>query len=444
LSRDNALSAEQAVIGSLLIDPRCLPEVAALLRPEDLALQINQDIYRAILRLEQRGSPIDAALVREEAKVSSQYLLEVMQITPTAANVVEYAKLTRDHALRRGLTDLCDRAKARIEGQEDTQVVLSDLLRETADLQQEGTSSDLMTSEEAALRFLDHRLRVESGEAAAYVPTGYRDLDYLLGGGMLDGGMYILAARPGMGKTTLALNIADRVAKRGGGVLFVSLEMDDEQITAKRLARESGISGSRLLMDPALTDEELHKVARANDAIRCLPLSLNIRPTATVDEIDRMAHRIQGLRLIVIDYLGKISPGARGQQISRYEYTTEISGRVKDLARKYKIPVLLLAQLNREVEKRSDHKPQLADLRDTGAVEQDADGVIFLYREAYYGDEERRDRYAPEAIQVSLAKNRHGGVGSCELAFAMATSKVTSTNNDPRQAYRQMVRAGEG
>lgn len=440
------LEAENAVIGSILIDARCLRVVKELLRPEDFALGTNQDIYRAVLTLDRNGEKIDPVTIRNAVKragteVSTEYMIELMNLTPTAGNAEEYAKITREDSLCRSILAVSEGAKTRIDAAEDPQTVLSDQIRELEGLRQEGVTKDLLTPEDQMLRFYAHRDAVDSGKISAYVPTGYRDLDNLLGGGMLCSGMYILAARPGMGKTTLAINIADRVAKRVGPVLFVSLEMDDEQITAKRISRESGIPGNKLLMGK-LDEDEYRRMQKAADIVSTLPLTINAKPTATIDQIEDMAGKVKDLKLIVIDYLGKISPGSRGQKVSRYEYTTEISGAVKDLARKFKIPVLLLAQLNRELEKRSDHTPQLSDLRDTGAAEQDADGVLFLYRPAYYGDESTRDRFAPESTSLNLAKNRHGSVGECELAFGLAVSKVTAVSNDPRVAYRNAIKYG--
>ena len=435
------LEAENAVVGSFLIDPSCFRKVKELLRPEDMALAINQAIYRAALKLDRAGSRLDPVTIRDTAakdgdEISGQYMVELMDQTPTAANVEEYCRITREASLRRAITEATKDAEKRSATGEAPQEILSDTIQTLEQLRQEGTEKALLTPEEQMLRFVDHRDMVDSGKASAYVPTGYRDLDRMLGGGMLCSGLYVLAARPGMGKTTLAINIADRVAGKTGPVLFVSLEMDDNQLSSKRLARLCGIPGNRLLMDK-LNELEYDRLQIALDAVSALPVAMNGLPTATVEQIGDLAGQVRGLKLIVVDYLGKISPGAKANFSSRYDYTTEISGKLKDLARRYKVPVLLLAQLNREVEKRNNHRPQLSDLRDSGAVEQDADGVIFLYRKTYYGDEANKDRHAPEITEVDLAKNRHGAVGECELAFSLATSKVTAMSNDPRESYRE-------
>lgn len=188
-----------------------------------------------------------------------------------------------------------------------------------------------------------------------------------------------------------------------------------------------------------LTEEEYAKVAQAADALNELPLYVNQKASTTVADMETLARKVPGLALIVVDYLGKISPGDRGRMSSRYDYTTEISGAIKTMARRFRVPVLTLTQLNRESEARQDHRPQLSDLRDTGAIEQDADGVIFLLRPEYYGVPEGRDLYAPEELEVIVAKNRHGATGSCKMAFYPGTSRVLPLSNDPRRAYKNKI-----
>ena len=434
------LEAENAVIGSILISPECLPVAAGILSPGDFGLEANRQLFQAALALTRAGKPADPVLLGQEVRrmggsVSNEYIMQLMDATPTAANVEEYARLTRENAVARGIRDLAGRCLERLDQQARPQDILEETARTLEQLEQQGTERELIGPQEGMLRFYQHRETVERGEGKGFVPTGYRDLDNVLGGGMLASGMYVLAARPGMGKTTLALNIADRVAKRTGPVLFISLEMDVEQLEAKRAARESGVPGNKLLMQ-RLTDAEYTKVAQAADVLNELPLYVNQKASATVAEMETLARKVPGLALIVIDYLGKVSPGEQGRLSSRYDYTTEISGAIKTLARRFRVPVLTLAQLNRESEARQDHRPQLSDLRDTGAIEQDADGVIFLLRPEYYEGPGDRDPYAPEELNVLVAKNRHGPTGECQMAFYPGTSRVLPLSNDPRKAYR--------
>lgn len=431
----NPLDAENAVVGSILVDARCLSEVRELLRPEDFALATNQELYRAALTLERQGTPIDPVTIREAVakagtEISGQYILDLMSITPTAANAGEYAKITRDASLRRQISALAKTAQEMADTPADPADILRDLSRGVEQLQQEGTTNDLLSPEEQVLRFMAHRDKLESGKGPAFVPTGLRDIDELLGGGLLKSGLYFLAARPGMGKTTTALCIADRVASRGSPVLFVSLEMDDEQISAKRFARISDINGTRILMQPGLTAREYEKIAQAGETVRKTPLYLNNRATATVAQIEDMARKIPGLALIVIDYFGKILPEAQKRWASRVEYTTEICGAVKNLARKFKIPILMLAQLNRDVEARNSPRPILRDLRETGAAEQDADGVMFLYE-----DEETHE------IMCDLAKNRHGATGEIRMLINFETSAAGSLGRKSQMAFTNLPKS---
>lgn len=444
----NYLDAENAVVGSILIDPRCLKDVSQILSPEDLGTEVNKALYRAALELSNRGEAIDAVFIRRETErvgnaVPAEYIMQLMDATPTAANAKEYAQLTRENAVRRGVAALVTRIQTEANDGGDPHELLARLLTEAGALEQEGTNKALLGPMELALRWYDHREKVESGQSAAFVPTGYRDLDLILGGGLIASGMHVLAARPGMGKTTFALNIADRAAKTTGPVLFVSLEMDDEQITAKRLARECGIQSSKLLMSAQLTDEENEKMAQASDRLLMHQLYVNAKPSATVAEIATMARQVDGLKLIVIDYMGKIAWNKNSSKFSLYEATTQNSADVKTLARTFKVPVLVLCQINRESEKRADKRPNLADLRDTGAIEQDADTVTFLYRQEYYGNRADRDPYMPEETECIVAKNRHAGTGECKLAFFPATSKFVTANTDPRTGYKKALATGQ-
>lgn len=427
----NPLDAENAVIGSILVDARCLGEVRELLRPEDFALTIHQAIYRAAIALERRRSPVDPVTIRGEAlklgaDISSQYMLDLMSITPTAANAGAYAKITREASLRRQIATLAKTTLQMTETPADPADILHDLSHGVSQLQTEGLNQDLLTPDDQMLRFMEHRNKIDSGEGSAFVPTGFRDIDNLLNGGLLNSGLYYLAARPGMGKTTTALCIADRVASSGKAVLFVSLEMDDEQLSAKRIARITGGNGTRILMKSGLSHKEYEKIAEGCEIIRKTPLYLNNRATATVSQIEDMARKIPGLALIVIDYFGKILPDPQKKWASRVEYTTEISGGIKNLARKFKVPVLLLAQLNRAVESRLDPCPIFSDLRETGATEQDADGIMFLYRNRETND-----------LMCNLAKNRHGAPGEIRLLIDFERSEMGTLGREPQKETRK-------
>ena len=427
------VSAEQSVIGAILLTDACLPEVERELQAGDFRLDADRAIYQAALALERMGAKIDPVTILDQTAkmgqpVSRDYILQLMEITPTAANVSEYIQIVRRDVLKTGLMDLADSIQDSVLSHTDPTDVMAQTAQSLDKLMSQGNAGRLSTPAEIFSAFYRQRDAIDSGDAKGYVCTGYTALDQLLGGGMLNSGLYLLAARPGMGKTTMALNIADRVAQTDP-VLFVSLEMDDEQLAAKRISRETGIPSQKLLMQP-LSEREYADVGKAAKELSTLPFYTNNTPVVTVDDIGMLARGIGGLRLIVVDYFGKIAPPTSARRAGRVEYTTEISGALKNLARTLKIPVLVLCQLNREVEARQDKRPQLSDLRDTGALEQDADGVIFLYREDYYAAQNTVDPNLPSLMEVHLAKNRHGCVGSCEVAFSMASSRITGVSRD--------------
>ena len=185
-----------------------------------------------------------------------------------------------------------------------------------------------------------------------------------------------------------------------------------------------------------LSDEEYLRMTAAMEDLQKSAVDMNVKGTMTIEEIMSLTRKVKDLRLVVIDYFGLIDPGQKGRA-GRVEYTTEISGKIKQMAKKLGVPILLLSQLNREVEKRAEKRPQLSDLRETGALEQDADAVIFLHRPAYYGDRTQLRPWDPEDLEVIVAKNRHGAVGECKMVCFMGVNKIASGSNGPREVYRQ-------
>jgi replicative DNA helicase len=410
-----------------MIDPSCLPAVAEIVGPEDFALEIDRIIYQAALDLNREGEPIDPVVLKKKAGViSDKYLLNLMEYTLTAANAEMYAKEVRKASMLRKIKAL---AQSVIEdNEEDPRKIIARLESELEQIETRETSAEIASPDEAMMSFYDHREKVDNGKFA-YCPTGLAPIDRILGGGLLQSGLYILAARPGMGKTALALQVMDHIATYGP-VLFVSLEMDIEQIQARRIGRVAGLSGNKLLMG-RLNEQEYQRVANASDKIRKLPVYINKKEGATVTDISNMARKIKGLVCIVVDYIGKMTP--ENKKVGRYEYMTEISGDIKTLARKFKVPVLALSQLNRANAERRDKRPSLSDLRDTGAIEQDADGVIFLHREDYYQEKVYRDPWEPSELDIIVEKDRHGATGACKAAFYMVTGRIIPAKIDDRR-----------
>ena len=411
--------AEQAVAGSLLIDARSLAAIRSIVKAGDFSSAPCAAIYRSVCRLTDEGAAIDPVTIQRDAAahgdpLDTNYLMQLMEITPTAANAGEYASLVHDAAIRRAVRDAAQNMTERaLDETISTAELLSGALEQVQSINS-GTTASIVSSEQAATEFLDYRDQLECGKASATVSTGFRKLDMLLGGGMLKSGLYIAAARPGIGKTTVGLKIADRAAKCIP-VLFISLEMDIDQLTARRIADRTGIRIGKLLQDGSLTEEEREKIASATANMAETKLYINRSPGTSVEDISLLSRSIPDLGLIIVDYLGLLATKDKG---SLYEKVTANSNALKRLARSLKIPVLCLAQLNRQSEQRPNKEPTMADLRDSGAIEQDADAVILLHRPAIYLPQEQRPKpWEAEPLEITVAKNRHGQTGRITMNF---------------------------
>ena len=418
----NALDAENAVAGSILIDSRAFDAVSDILSPESFQSELCRTIFQAAQSLSASGQPIDPVSISKRiretgAQINNETIVELMDITPTAANVQYYAGVVQDGAKRRELRKIAERILESDFAPADE--LLSSAAADVSALVESAVGSRCVTSLDMMRSFYDDLAEREAGKKN-FLSSGFPKLDKVLGGGFVNGGLYVIAARPGMGKTTVALNLAENFS---GGVLFVSLEMVVNQLTAKRLARETGIPSNRLLLGSSLSDEEYVKICAAAEKISDSGLVINRKMGATVPEISVMARSIHNLSAVVVDYMGLIQHKGAG---SRYEAITEISGALKRLAISLNVPVIALAQLNRAAEARQDKKPNLSDLRDSGAIEQDADAVLLLYRQDYYTKtEELPQSLVPSLIECEVAKNRHAATGMVRFNGYLALSRIT-------------------
>lgn len=409
--------ASQSVIGSILIDSACLQAVRPLVTAQDFPLAADQAIFEAACRLADAGKPADAVTILQDARqhggdVSDEYAKELLLVTPTAAHAAEYARQVHEEAVRRRLAEIGEQL---LSDAEDPQKPTTGMIAATLEALEAADTAPqmaMLSTSDSLTGFLDYRACLEAGQAVT-VSTGYPGLDKLLGGGMLHQGLYILAARPGVGKTTAALKISEHAAK-SGACLFFSLEMSAEQITARRIAAESGLSIGRLMTGQNLSDDEQAKLANAASVLSTHDFRLNRAPGASVADIAQAAHLTKNLRLVVVDYLGLVRSDERG--LSIYERVTKNSAALKALARSLNVPVLCLCQLNRAAEQRADKTPSMADLRDSGAIEQDADAVILLHRPAMYEPEEVKP-WEAQTLTAIVAKNRHGSTGRLDFDF---------------------------
>lgn len=411
------MNPEQYLCGAILISGEAvLQAIRGIVTADCFQLEAYRAIFTAALSLMEDGAPVDpvsiaATAKRQGVELSNKLLSELMEVVPTAANCVDYARRVAEDARRRQIKALAER----IQGDEvsTSDELLAALQRETQAIQGSNYQRGLLSPIDTLRRFMDYV--VKAGERRDnFISTGFPKLDGILGGGFIRGGLYILGARPAVGKSTFALNLADNIA---GNLLFVSLEMSPEQIMAKRVSSLTGYSVSRLLSGN-IPDAAWEKVAIATTKIERSGVYINSRYDLTVQEVHLLAQSVPELRCIVLDYLGLIQPATRSG--STYEQVSQISRELKRMAVSLNVPVVCLCQLSRKIEERKDKKPMLSDLRDSGAIEQDADGVLFLYREDYYTGGPA-DGF-PSPVELTVAKNRHGKTGEDRFNFWLSSS----------------------
>ena len=416
-----ALTNEHGVAGAILIEPSCIRLIEPLVSPADFSGEMSGAVYAAALSLAEKGQPVDVLTIQAEAQrqgtaLESSFLMELMESTPTAANVEFYAREVRKEAHARELRSIAQGVFEQLENGVNPADVAQGLV-DQAEKSLKAESGDVEDAS-ASLSELFNDLCAPNRRVQK-LETGFTKLDAILGGGMIRGGMYVLAGRPGMGKTTLALAIAEDVAARGKKTLFVSMEMDKTQLNAKRLACAAAVPYDTVYSgrpDP----KQLESLGHAAAELSKHKLVLSDRVNCSVRSIGAMARRIKGLEFIVIDYMGLIqSPGSKA---SIYEKVSEISRNLKVMAMQLGVPVLVLCQLNREATQSADKRPKMHQLRDSGSIEQDADGIIMFHRPDYY--ETADTKPMSETAEIIVAKNRHGATGKTDAIFYGATGRI--------------------
>ena len=397
---NDILTAENAVLGACLCDAPLWGTVLNALHETDLAGNASRAVLHAARMLDAEGKTPDAPAVADLVQqngVERGYLMQLMDVACSPAALDQNIAAIKRSTRLRALAQLGESMVERAHSGDEPNSIAGDAAKALDELDSSG-SGELIDGTAAALDFYNAYDQRTSGHSVC-VPVGIAGLDSLFGGGLLNSGLYIVAARPACGKTTLALQISDTVAQNAGGVLFITLEMDATQLTARRVARTTDIPSNRLLMG-TLTEPEMERVTQEFKRLNRSPFYLNKAVRCSVSDIRALARQVKDLRLVVIDYLGLLKP--EGKHASRYEEITAISGDLKALARSLGVPVLCLAQLNRASEQRQDKRPSLADLRDSGAIEQDADAVLLLHREDMYW-KERPDEGQPVTVECILA-----------------------------------------
>ena len=434
--------AEQAVLGAIILESDTFDKVVDTLKsPDYFYVSLHKLIFAQMQEMIGLGLSIDFVTLLEKLKqnkafdesTGKPYRMDLIYNCPSISNAEEYAKIIAEkYNVRRLITasrEIIDDATA---GNDDPSVLIDSAEQKIFDIRQGNEKHGLERINSVILQTFDRldALNSETDNSMKPIPTGIGDLDRMITG-LNRSDLIILAARPGMGKTSFALNIARNVAcKSKKTVAFFSLEMSKEQLASRLLSSEALIGGTKLRTGQ-LTEEEWSRLIPASDILSKTDLYLDDTPGITIPEMKSRLRRLHNLDLVVIDYLQLMSSGRKID--NRVNEISEITRNLKILAKEMNVPVITLSQLSRAAEKRDDHRPQIADLRDSGSIEQDADIVLFLYREGYYDKEGGEDSAAPTADMNSgeciVAKNRHGETNIVKLHWQGEFMRFTGTDN---------------
>ena len=440
------LEAERGVLGSILLDPNVCDEVFLIVRPEDFYLPSHRRLCQTLLQMRDSGQQIDVVLLTEQLRKNgdlemvggTQYIADILQSVPVASHAVYYAHIVRDKATLRELiqasTEILRDAYDPAQNPQDLVAQAEEKIFRVHDSR---TLSRINTIHDVLMEvFAQINRRVETGHSGG-IPTHFTDLDQLTGG-LHESELVILAARPSMGKTALACNIAENVSiKSQIPTLFVSLEMSRLELVQRMLCSQGKIDGHKF-RSGFISAKDRAELVQASAKLSQAPLFIDDTPSRTVSEIAAAARRLKrqkNLGLLVIDYLQLIEPD--NPKDPRQEQVARIARRLKGLARELSIPVLCLAQLNRQVEQGKEiHRPRLSHLRESGAIEQDADVVMFVHREEYYCTPEEAERAGLKGIaEVIVAKQRNGPIGDVKLTWLQ---QYTRFDNYTEQAFDEL------
>ena len=425
----HTIEAEMSLLGSVLLDPRVIGDVILIVRSgESFFKPANGAIYDAMIELYDTKGSVDIVQLHQvlvdrdilDTVGGQDYLIELANAVPSAANARHYANLVREKAMIRKLIETAgDILYDAYHSPEDARCILEEAEQRIFHIAQESehaSSQSLRDLIDQTMKFLDEN----EGRAITGVASGFAELDEMTSG-LQKGELIIIAARPSMGKTALALNIAEQVALQGKAVAVFSLEMSRQQLVQRLLCSRSGVDSHRLRRN-MLRDQEWHKLHRACDQLMDAPILIDDTPGLSSMQLRAKARRLAAkhkLEMVVIDYLQLMTTGGRAE--SRQQEVSEISRAVKAMARELEVPVVCLSQLNRAAEQREGHRPRMADLRESGSIEQDADVIMMLHREEYYHQQDPHwVEDNPEKVNVAeliVAKQRNGPTGTVNLTW---------------------------
>lgn len=420
----HSVEAEQSVIGSMLIDREAIVVAAGILHGEDFYGKQYGVVFEAMTELNDEGRPVDIVTLQDRLKekdvppeVSSlEFVRDLITAVPTSANVRYYAEIVAEKATLRRLIRLNEEiANTCYAGKDSLEMILEHTEKKIFELIQKRNSSDYVPIREVVLQAIDKiEAAYRNKGVVTGIPTGFIDLDYRTAG-MQPSDLILVAARPSMGKTALVLNIAQHVAfKQKVTVAIFSLEMSKEQLVNRLFSLESKVD-SQHIRTGNLSDSEWEKLIESAGIIGRSQLIIDDTPGISISELRSKCRKYKlehDLKLVIIDYLQLMS-GSNGRNDSRQQEISDISRSLKALARELSVPVIALSQLSRAVEQRPDHRPMLSDLRESGAIEQDADVVMFIYRDDYYN----KDTELKGVAEIIIAKQRNGPIGTVNLAW---------------------------
>ena len=435
-----SLSAERAVLGSILIDPASITEVLSLIRAEDFYMAEHREIFLAMRELFDASSEIDFVTLVDtlvhkgvyEKSGGEEYIRALLDATPSAVNITDYARIVKEESTRRQIITVCTEVSDMTYGERDgVSHVLDYAQGQLNDIAQGRDTRNLRDIKDVLRDVFDnlHTL-AENGSEAHGLPTGFSGVDRVLVG-MGEADLIILGARPGMGKTSFALNIATNVAAASKkAVCIFSLEMSAEQLVSRLLSSEAMVD-SRSLRSGQISDEDWMKLGNA--AMRLSQMNILIDDTAgiTVTGMKSKLRRVENLGFVVIDYMGLME--SEQHYDNRALEVGVISRGLKLMAKELHIPILCCAQLSRGTEGRTDKRPQLSDLRESGSIEQDADVVMFLYRDEYYKAGRSPEDTGGSTVEVIIQKNRHGSTGNIEMGWIGQYTKFLTLDTDGRE-----------
>lgn len=430
------IDAEKSALGAILTDQSVMYDVLEVLNPEDFYRADHSLIFKAMVRLFNQSKPIDIITVTEELSATAeldkaggpQYIISLTEDVPIVSNALQYASIVADKAVQRRLIKAGgDIAKEAYSPEGDINNLLEMAEKAVFDVSQGRASKAYVKIADVIPIVFEEVTEISQGKDISGIPTGFADLDKILYG-LHSPDLVMVAARPGMGKTAFMLNLAQYAAvKKNIPVAVFNLEMSNEQLVKRMISSESGIESEKL-RNGQLSPEDWNKFASVFDTLGNAPIYFDDNTDMTVSSIRAKCRKLKlekGIKMVIVDYLQLMKSGSYSD--SRQNEVSDISRALKVMARELEVPVVVGSQLSREVEKRADKRPMLSDLRESGSIEQDADVVLFLYRDDYYNKESQFKNVA----EVIIGKHRNGSTGNVQLAF------------DPtRMAFRNISFAG--